>query len=510
MESTSFAFAGESYVGAPDFSAETFRKLDQLSANGQLQDYGDLLFSTTFRGPTLEGFERIRAVLNDPNKMFSLRLAIAPDAPALHELWWECLRDVGGPPHSRVIARSTYMSFSRCLPSHANGGPMNIDGRLRVLAVISNPNDLGQGNSNWGRFAPLDYRLERDLFKNALGQGKIQDSIEFELLDESIIAGRNEIKARLRDDFNVLHLVGHAGYENGKEELFFLLQGENGGACKMHSSELIEMLGGLRQLRLVFLHPAHTVTISQNQADAWVQLAVDILGAVEDLPAVIAMKNPLDIQAGQKFIGRFYDRLFYSKNNPGKVDAATNDARADVVGDESKRAAPVLYLRGSSHLFHFEPAKKKGGYAKESSRGSFSYTEGQRINTQPPGQLRPLTQPVPLTDRNSLYHKLIDQFNEDELVELCFFLGIKQGELKKGTIREFAINLIEHCERHGLYERLVEEVRRLRPDRTQLTGEFVAFEPAAVDVHDRAMIDKGQRRTQLSDVQKNAGWSQVN
>lgn len=79
----------------------------------------------------------------------------------------------------------------------------------------------------------------------------------------------------------------------------------------------------------------------------------------------------------------------------------------------------------------------------------------------PPDQSAPPAVPV---DRVRLRQVLTDYFNEDELRDLCFDLGIDYeslpGNSKAGKARE----LVAFAERRGRFEELVGHARRVRPN----------------------------------------------
>lgn len=50
-------------------------------------------------------------------------------------------------------------------------------------------------------------------------------------------------------------------------------------------------------------------------------------------------------------------------------------------------------------------------------------------------------------------------YNLDELRTLCLGLKIKYEDLPNGTITGKSLDLIEHCQRHGLTEKLYNQIR---------------------------------------------------
>jgi hypothetical protein len=85
---------------------------------------------------------------------------------------------------------------------------------------------------------------------------------------------------------------------------------------------------------------------------------------------------------------------------------------------------------------------------------------------RPAPVLQQQPEPVSSTDLHSSLVKLLDL---EELRTLCFYLGVDfdnlRGEGKAGKTRE----LIIYCQSHDLFNQLVENVRKMRPDIGELT-----------------------------------------
>lgn len=69
--------------------------------------------------------------------------------------------------------------------------------------------------------------------------------------------------------------------------------------------------------------------------------------------------------------------------------------------------------------------------------------------------------------RNELANHITEAFNEPELRELCFQLGIPYDddiEINKGVYRESVQNLISYCERHTFVAELIQAADEARPN----------------------------------------------
>jgi hypothetical protein len=66
-------------------------------------------------------------------------------------------------------------------------------------------------------------------------------------------------------------------------------------------------------------------------------------------------------------------------------------------------------------------------------------------------------------DRGKLRKTLVDHFSKEELVTLCFDLGIEHENLPE-TKASLSIGLVEHCEHHGMIPELLDMCRQSRSD----------------------------------------------
>jgi len=68
-----------------------------------------------------------------------------------------------------------------------------------------------------------------------------------------------------------------------------------------------------------------------------------------------------------------------------------------------------------------------------------------------------------LRARASFVGQMVNSFNEDELIEICFNLKIKWDELEGDTIRRKAMALYQFAERRHELHRLVDICQEKRP-----------------------------------------------
>jgi len=71
--------------------------------------------------------------------------------------------------------------------------------------------------------------------------------------------------------------------------------------------------------------------------------------------------------------------------------------------------------------------------------------------------------PPTRVDLTALHQKLNQYFDREELITLCFGLGIDYDNLRGEGKAAKARELVQYCERHGLTEKLVQACARSRP-----------------------------------------------
>lgn len=69
-----------------------------------------------------------------------------------------------------------------------------------------------------------------------------------------------------------------------------------------------------------------------------------------------------------------------------------------------------------------------------------------------------------LEARNALHALIYNNFDPDELRQLCFDIGVIYGDLGDGTHNNKVGQLVLYSIRHGLMTRLQRRLRELRPE----------------------------------------------
>jgi hypothetical protein len=298
--------------GRPDFTERTLAELREFRAFEKPKEYGEQLMRAAFPGEVLDAYRR--AALAEPKRMVRLRLNVDADAPMLHGLWWESLYDVRSFQNlgaSNVLALSRYLVPRAPLHLPATGE------KLKLLAVIANPQDLGQAGGRWGGCPPLDEGQQCKWLEDAIRDAGLEDRIELHV--HTGPAGYDTVRIRLEDEgFHILHLVGYGVFLEaaGTPRGHLLLEEDATRAAAPIDDEWMGCLVERAQdLQLVVLvtwgndgrPPARTFT---GFATQMVQRGV---------PAVIVTQSPVGMATARQFTSRFYGGLGWG---PGVLDVA--------------------------------------------------------------------------------------------------------------------------------------------------------------------------------------------
>ncbi len=276
-----------------------------------------------------------------------IRLRIDANAPELHAIPWELLREAGDgdpkglqKPLGSDLAASTATPFSRYLAGQWQPGSPILQRPIRVLVAIANPQNLAEYNlqaveadAEWvalqAALAGLDVQLTR--FPPAAAA-------------PCTLAGLEE---ELRKGYHVLHFIGHGAYSEKSGSAVLYMADEQGRVQLVPDADLAGMLArGLTntaqraddKLRLVFLASCQTAT--RSPADAFRGLAPQLVAA--GVPAVVAMQDLVPVETARRFATAFYRQLLAH----GQADLAANEARSGLLSAGLEGAAiPVLFMR---------------------------------------------------------------------------------------------------------------------------------------------------------------------
>jgi hypothetical protein len=297
-------------------------------------DYGRLLSANLYDcAPVRDAFIQARATAREHGQKLQVRLFVESSSPELHELRWESLRD---PQTDEPIVTREDVLFSRYLAS-PDWQPVKVRprGELKALAVIANPSDLGGQRPGGRALAPIDVAGELARIEANL-QG-----IPVTPLAGAGTATLENLRARLREEFDILYLVCHGALIEGRPHLW--LEKESGTTHVVGGADLVQQLSEVGQPpRLVVLASCQGAGSGQEPAsdDEGMMAALGPCLAEHGFPAVLAMQGNVTMTTAGDFCKVFFREL----SRDGQIDRAMAAGRA-AVRDRPDHWAPTLFLR---------------------------------------------------------------------------------------------------------------------------------------------------------------------
>jgi hypothetical protein len=270
-----------------------------------------------------------------------IRLRIDDDAPELHTLPWELLRDTTGIiPHT--LAADSDTPFSRYLPGQWVPRGLIATRPIRMLVALVNPDDLEEGHN----LAALDVETESHIVREALA-GLEGSQVDVIFLPLPVTLGA--LNAELRKGYHILHYVGHGRYSPAQECTFLYMADEENQTVTVRDTELAEMLT-LQGDHLRFIFLASCQTARSSPTVAFRGLASQIIAA--GVPAVLAMQDLVSVAMARELTATFYRQLL----THGLVDVAVNQARAAVITKKllgSWGTAALFSRLPNNQIIHF-------------------------------------------------------------------------------------------------------------------------------------------------------------
>jgi len=271
-----------------------------------------------------------------------VRFRLDAAAAELHALPWELLQE-----GQAMLAAQSDTPFSRYLPIALPWGGEVKERPIRVLVVISNPDDLQAKYE----LPQADVALERKALEDGLA-GVGPDKISVEFMDAPVTLER--LEEALRKGYHILHFLGHGAFSAKRGQAALYMQDAEGHAKRVLDDEFVSMLArqGV-QLRLVVLAACQSAT--RSSADAFLGLGPKLVSV--GVPAVVAMQDFVTVETARKFSGAFYKRLL----EHGQVDLAVNEARSALLtAGRPDAAVPVLFMRLKSGQLWGSEADARG------------------------------------------------------------------------------------------------------------------------------------------------------
>ena len=287
-------------------------------------DLGSGLFESVFSSELRLTWARSMDSARAARRGLRLRLRLT-EVPELAALPWELLYDHR---QASYIAQSERTPVVRYLDVPLTTRPLDIDGALRILVVLSSPTDLPD----------LDVEGEWRGIKNSLAQRVADGTVRIDRLPEPTL---QSLSAWIRrHDVHVIHFVGHGEFDRQLENGVLYFSDRYGRRAPVSAGSLGPYLRDHDPLRLVFLNACQSARL--HGSDPFSGLAQGLVQ--QGCVAVVAMQFPISDGAAAEFTGEFYGSLA----DGYAVDQSVTSARkALLAGYASEWATPVLFLRDS-------------------------------------------------------------------------------------------------------------------------------------------------------------------
>lgn len=286
------------------------------------EEIGATLFDALFGGPVGQLLRASQArAADEAGLRINLRLSHAPE---LAQLPWETLYDN---THQRFLALSQRTPINRYLALPLAEESLSVEAPLRVLALLSAPDD----------YKPrLDVETEFSRLQAALAQPIQAGQMVLEKLDSPTWSS---LQNHLREEpVHILHFVGHGYFDGQAQTGGLVFEDDNGHSREIAARQLASLLHNHSALRLVVLNACDGAAASS--VDPFTGVAQTLVQ--QGQPAVIAMQRAISDRAGILFGESFYASL--ADGYP--IDAALTQARVALYGADSPEwATPVLFLR---------------------------------------------------------------------------------------------------------------------------------------------------------------------
>jgi hypothetical protein len=413
--------------------------VQRLNEAGRQSDvYGAVLGEALFADAGFRAeFEKslLAAQMTRPPLPVRLRLFIAANAPELHALRWETLRNPQGQP----LCLNDQVLFSRYLSS-ADRQPVlpKPSTTLRALVLVANPAGLEDF-----RLAPVDVAAEVARAHAGLagfavtvlatptnGERAVGEAADSESTPPR--ATLNNLVATLRNanaaqaPFDVLYLVAHGSFIDRTTYLW--LEDDQGEIARVTGTEFEQRIRELApRPRLIVLIACQT-SGSAGPARLDDQQTLAALGprlADVGVPAVLAMQGNVSMRLIERFVPAFFREL----QTDGMVDRALAVARGEV-REYPDYWVPALYMRFRGGRIWYTPGfgDERDAFEKWPAlidairHGECTPVIGSHISSQLLGSTRDIARTWADT-----YKYPMQPHEREDLPQVAQFLTVKQN-----------------------------------------------------------------------------------
>lgn len=303
-------------------------EIPELPDDEQLRDFGELLFRALFVGDVRHLYDVARAQQREG----PLNIVFTCMIPWLASFPWEYAFD----PVRRKFLATEEVHFVRNVLTAVPPQVIRSDrARMRILVVGSQPE--GTVTLSLGE----EEERIRHSFKNLQETGLVEIDVLVDITPKRL---HEHIQASVRtgQPYDVVHFMGHAGFDTNAQEGRLLFMSSDGGEQEVDVRTLREILCD-RGIHLVFLNACDTARdrsrgMERNKGVA--QALVD-----GGLPAVVANQYPVLDSSAVEFAERFYWSIAIGNSLGEAVREARIAVNYSIDGDAIDWAVPVLYAR---------------------------------------------------------------------------------------------------------------------------------------------------------------------
>ncbi len=349
-----YRFPGEERTVEPLAGTPMLVQFDERAQRGHgfdAQRYGEWLTHSLFANEAIRrGFDRAYTgtfAANASTSCLRVQLHIATDAPELHLLRWETLRNPD-PNEATRLTTSERIYFSRYLDI-ARQVEVEPPARaaMHALVAIANPINISDETPGGQQLEPVPVAQEYQQAIESLGTIR-RTTLASRLPEAAGAPTLNNLVAQLRDGCDILYLVAHGAMLAGEPRIW--LEASDGTADAVTVDTFIERLRELQRLpRLAILISCQSAG-SGSETHRSDEQALAALGpriATTGIPAVLAMQGNITMESARRFLPVLFSEL----QRDGQIDRAVAVARG-AIRDRADWWMPVLFLHlGNGQLW---------------------------------------------------------------------------------------------------------------------------------------------------------------
>ncbi len=305
-----------------DHMAARFERLRKRAnlAEADLKRFGKTLFQGLLTEDILALFYQSVGAAGAAQTGLRLRLRLEHAAPA--RLPWELMFT----RQQDFLATNRAFSICRYLPVPHPVTPLQTELPLRILVVVSAPEDL----------PPLDYEAEREVFLASLETMLTAQGVQVEFEFDATSA---QILARLQTGrFHVLHFIGHGDYQNGRGLLY--LENDQNLSAEADAQTIADILAASSTLRLAVLNACSTA--AEGALAGFTGVASQLIQ--RGTPAVIAMRNEVQDQIAITFSKHLYGNLAGGEPVDLAMTRTRQQLRHEHGSSPAAFSAPILLM----------------------------------------------------------------------------------------------------------------------------------------------------------------------